>query len=1235
MNTTDSSSDFSTDKPAGDELLPPLVLGVGDGRGFSGHVGAAKLAVADALDPVGDGFELRIHGVGGSSPEQLLEQSETVQVGGDDTAQFVRRVAVARRPTVEWPLEGYWWGGLTSNAATRAFWVFLIPLTLCNLASWMLPASRSPRGRHRAAGSMLPPVMRLAGYALTLLLAASLATAAIDLFGWQCELAPPMRGVPGRCSPLDRLPGWVQGVLPEAPGPRLVIFALIPVLVLALIGYACHRTLRSYERWTMPASLPGDNNQDHNAKQAADGQASRPWWPLTAGGFWHGLRPVRRQQLLHLAGAAALISLYLALVPASHPGLRMLAVIVAVVLLVPPAVLLLFPLAGRPGVNPHGRSSAATKWGRSDRWCIALLVVSVAALVTLLLARIWWQPITPARPRGKTPWTGVGLIPGDATIWGWLTYGMGALLITAAALTWLAKGKDARQLGRPFRPFAKGLLAPLTLGLAFVTGGIFAAGLNLLLPHLLIGKPFQSTAPAISGIPWKKYPLRLPVPTYGFIFAFLGLAAAAVLLAIATFAFWGIPKWRKTKQRSHLRIFYKGDVEHLYEDETVRRKPEKQHKIVWKAEKQRHKIAVSWTKARLASHLGVAVTVLSLAGIGFAAVFDSLAIFGSLAPAWNSAAQSWLPGWAQAGQWLLLPAVVFLYGFTLQAYKDDTKRRAIGVLWDVGNFWPRASQPLAPPCYMERSIPETVNRLRRALADKFRDRDNRGYEFRDRKNTGARTDPAADPAEKTYIKDHIEVELGKDAAGRIVLRPQKWVLVNGYSQGSPIAAAVIAQLPQELRDKITLVTVGCPLRRLYGRAFPAYFGQHCLLDLASKLTAGQPPVGDFEDAKVNVLPRTRWRNLIRPSDYVGSYVFEDTMELDPDGETEVHKNGECLIDKRLLDPPRIIPTHGTTPPPIHEHSDYWPDPQTAVHTQELLLAHGLWPPGSADQQAVAEGGKERVAQGRSVGSATPGAERSSIVNNADGRVGPDAAATFGASPRQTRSELTTYRGWQWGIGIGLALLLGGAIYLIVRQSYYLGPSATEWFAGDTVVLGLIAVVAAFATAVFAYPTFVDWRDQISGPKPTMVVRYGMADGITFDILPPEAELRQSEPNKSYPTFQFAVNNPSKVALRDGRLSIFVQPANGDNRAPYVVPQPKNGEATKFEIISHVYWREEPKLPAMLLSTECSCPPRGISYFEERFKFPETEVYLRIVLTGSNLRVPWTGRYKVRVTSNPR
>jgi len=52
------------------------------------------------------------------------------------------------------------------------------------------------------------------------------------------------------------LPGWLHWT-PAAAGPRLAVFALLPVLVLALIGYASSRTLRAYELWTLPPGYFG------------------------------------------------------------------------------------------------------------------------------------------------------------------------------------------------------------------------------------------------------------------------------------------------------------------------------------------------------------------------------------------------------------------------------------------------------------------------------------------------------------------------------------------------------------------------------------------------------------------------------------------------------------------------------------------------------------------------------------------------------------------------------------------------------------------------------------------------------------------------------------------------------------------------------------------------------------------------------------------------------------------
>lgn len=117
--------------------------------------------------------ELRVHGVGGSSPEALLgvaSDKDTALVAGDDDAGFHAR---SGEPWVE----GYVWGGLTSGSIAQTFWIVLLPFTLLNVAGWMYPpAARSRWWPARKASRILLGAMGLVLTLMYLLWLFSLAT---------------------------------------------------------------------------------------------------------------------------------------------------------------------------------------------------------------------------------------------------------------------------------------------------------------------------------------------------------------------------------------------------------------------------------------------------------------------------------------------------------------------------------------------------------------------------------------------------------------------------------------------------------------------------------------------------------------------------------------------------------------------------------------------------------------------------------------------------------------------------------------------------------------------------------------------------------------------------------------------------------------------------------------------------------------------------------------------------
>lgn len=123
------------------------------------------------------------------------------------------------------------------------------------------------------------------------------------------------------------------------------------------------------------------------------------------------------------------------------------------------------------------------------------------------------------------------------------------------------------------------------------------------------------------------------------------------------------------------------------------------------------------------------------------------------------------------GSWLVGLGFILFVTWGRRAYKDASARRTIGILWDVGTFWPRAAHPFAPPCYAERAVPDLTWWM------------------------------------ATWTRR---------TGGRLV--------ISGHSQGSVLAAAAAWQLTPSVRGRVALLTYGSPPERLYGRWFPAHFG---------------------------------------------------------------------------------------------------------------------------------------------------------------------------------------------------------------------------------------------------------------------------------------------------------------------------------------------------------------------------------------------------------------------------
>lgn len=592
--------------------------------------------------------------------------------------------------------------------------------------------------------------------------------------------------------------GWLSWPWLATPGRRIAVTALVPLAVIALLWWLANKT------WCANEATPVEDAPAESEQRS----------PLENRRMWNSAKPVRRLRAVHVAGALALVGM-LALAPfagdwpaGATVGKVLLVVLVAVGLL--SVVLACLPsMSDRPVKGEEDEGAGFTAF-------IAGLPWAAVALVAVALGWLWFAgpaPTgSPGAPRTSLPWLSAAIHVGIA-----------AQVVLLIVMVVLLTAMRARPADRDIAWYGYATAVLMLFGSAL--SGAYAAALVLAVAHLL-GKPM----PRDRGID----PLVTPLPYFWAAALAMLIAAVAVLLGAS-----GYLALRRAADRRMLPI-----VREEYKDSA-------------NDSGRAAAIARQWAMATLDDtfrkitgwFVDVTVVLIVAAGVGYA--INRTAITDT----------TFLSGMANIGDWLIgLFAAALLY-LGRQTYQNANTRRIVGIIWDLGTFWPRAAHPLAPPCYAERAVPELINRI-------------------------------------AYLRDQ--------GRGN--------VLLSCHSQGTVLGAAVVMQLTYEQSGSVALLTYGSPLRRLYARFFPAYFGA-ADLKRAGSFLLGAPDTD---------MDRWPWRNLYRSSDPIGGAVFDNAS-----------------VDCHLVDPVFAKPAGDISYPPTLGHSSYPDDPSwegTVEKVKALRLA---------------------------------------------------------------------------------------------------------------------------------------------------------------------------------------------------------------------------------------------------------------------------------------------------------
>ncbi|MFC4562719.1 hypothetical protein ACFO4E_12705 [Nocardiopsis mangrovi] len=674
--------------------------------------------------------ELRIHGVSGGQAEELLDVEPAMRVSGDGLAGFFRWRHKRDTETVHGVRrEIFAWGNLTSGRSSRALWLLLLPFMLVNIAYWMRPGRLDgPRSRvHVAAGAVYGLSVRLLALSLTALLVLAAAGVGMDLVGWQCS------GWGDRCAAHRPLLGPLSasGSPFSLPGPALAIGSLLPLAVTAVLWRLSRRTSGVYEVANAPhAPLPHDTA------------------PLSDPGFWRNSKTMGRLRSAHIAVALIVVAALLVMPPLTYDsaagaaGVRTAGAVLAGLLAVALALSTASVLV--PGTDAG--------WNRrADFACAALrnasLVLLGCALAYVLLPR--------------PDWAAAGRLPGYASVLNSLFAAQCVLAVTLAIAALVLFRRNPAHDDAAL----DGMAGPVTAVFGALLGGVFSAAIVYQTAGLL-GGCYYPGAEAAGCLPLRPPSAYAWLQAAFTMEAVIATAIGAVLLVILG---------RRTES----------------ELDTVAATYARPRDAQRTREIAHGRALGGLTEILPACLAALLIPVVALVSLVLYAVWSGRLTAGPAgyqplppvaAEAAGDPAQEAVTAMVTTGSFL---GGVFLIALVLlgsSAYRNRPTRQGVGVLWDIGTFWPRVAHPLSPPSYAERAVPQLVARV------------------------SAMTDDG-------------------DA-----------VVLSGHSQGSVLAAATVWQLPTRCRGTVALITHGSPLYRLYARYFPAYFGPGALADIRDRVS---------------------------------------------------------------------------------------------------------------------------------------------------------------------------------------------------------------------------------------------------------------------------------------------------------------------------------------------------------------------------------------------------------------